>query len=134
MNETSLALIGYILWMIFLVITIISLRSILVLTNKKPANGFSPTGNDVSPFMERLIRVHANSYEHFPIFGGILLLALFLQMESITNNLAYTLIGLRISQGVIHMISKNILFVYIRLTLFLAQIGITIYWIIQFFK
>jgi hypothetical protein len=134
MNETSIALIGYILWMIFLVLTIISIRSVLVLTDKKPANEFSPAGNDISPFMERLTRVHANSYEHFPIFGGVLLLALFLNVESITNDLALTLLGLRISQGVVHMISKSIIFVYFRLTLFLAQIGITIYWIIQFFK
>ena len=134
MNETSIALIGYILWMIFLVLAIISLRSVLVLTGRKPANGFLPTGNDVSPFMERLTRVHGNAYEHFPIFGGVLLLALFLQMESITNSLAYTLLELRISQGVVHMVSKSILFVYIRLTLFLAQIGITIYWIMHFFQ
>lgn len=134
MNETSMALIGYILWMIFLTLTIISIRSVLVLSGKKTANGFSTTGSDVSPFMEMLIRVHANCYEHFPIFGGLLLLALFLQMENITNPLAYTFLGLRIFQGVIHMISKNVFFVYLRLTLFLAQVAIAVYWIVLFLK
>jgi len=132
MNETSIVIIGYISWMIVLVLIIISIRSYLVLSGKKAANGFSISGLEVSPVMERLSRVHANCYEHFPIFIGLMLLALILDRQAITNPLAYTFLGLRIAQGIIHILSKSILFVYLRLTLFLAQIGIAIYWIFLF--
>lgn len=129
MNETSLALIVYIAWMIILLLTMISIRSYLVLSGKKSANGFSPSGDDVSAFIQRLSRVHANCYEHFPVFGGLMLLALALDLSQLTNPLAYTLIGLRLAQGVVHMISKSILFVYLRLALFLGQLGIALFWI-----
>lgn len=134
MNETSITLIAYIAWMILLIITIISIRSYWVLSGKRAANSFSVNGSDVSDFMERLSRVHANCFEHFPIFGGLLLLALLLNMSHITNPLAYTFLGLRIAQGVVHLISKNVFFVYLRLSLFLTQLAIAIYWISLFLK
>jgi len=134
MNETSIALIGYISWMIILTLIIINLRGYTVLTSKKAANDFNVTGSDVSPFMQRLCRAHANCYEHFPIFGGLLLLALALNLSGFTNPLAYVLLGLRIAQGIVHIISKSVLFVYLRLSLFLAQLGIAGYWIYLFLK
>lgn len=134
MNETSITLIAYILWMVILLLSIISIRSYLVLSGNKAANGFSTTGEDVSPFMQRLCRVHGNCYEHFPIFGGLLLLALALDLTHLTNSLAYAFIGLRIAQGLVHMISKRVLFVYLRLGLFLAQLVIACYWIFLFLK
>lgn len=130
MNETSLAFIGYISWMIVLIVTIISLRSFLVLSGRNAANSFSPDGTEISPFMQRLIRVHANCYEHFPIFGGLLLFTLCLNWDEITNSLAFILLGLRIAQGIVHIISSSVLFVYLRLILFLAQCAIAIYWIV----
>ena len=134
MNETVIALIAYIVWMIMILISIISIRSYLVLFGKKPANGFSTMGDDVSPFMQRLCRVHANCYEHFPIFGGLMLMALALNLSQLTNPLAYILIGLRVVQSAVHLISTSILFVYLRLLLFLAQICIACYWIFLFLK
>ncbi|MCF6319804.1 MAG: MAPEG family protein [Proteobacteria bacterium] len=134
MNETSITLIAYIAWIIVLILTIISIRSYWVLSGQRAANSFSVNGLDVSPFMERLSRVHANCFENFPIFGGLLLLALLLDMSYITNPLAYAFLGLRIAQGIVHLISKNVFFVYLRLTLFLAQLVIAIYWTYLFLK
>jgi len=134
MNATSLTLIGYISWMMLLVFSIISYRSIVVLTSRKAANDFQPEGKDVSPLMERLSRVHANCYEHFPIFAGLMLLALALNLSEITNPLAYTFLTLRVAQGVVHIISKSVPMVFLRLGLFLAQCGIAVYWIVLFLK
>lgn len=131
-NPTLLAFLIYIAWIVLLVLTIISLRSIRVMSGQKKANAFAANGEDESDFVQRLTRVHANCYEHFPIFGGLLLLALALDLRSITDVLAYYWISLRIAQGVIHLISKRVLMVYLRLFLFLVQIAIAVYWIFSF--
>jgi len=133
-NETVLALLGYIAWMLVLVLSIILVRSYLVLAGKKPPNHFRPDGTDVSPLVERMSRVHANGYEHFPIFGGLLILSLVLYKGEITNSLALYFLTLHLAQGVTHIISKSPIATYIRLTFFLSQCGIAIYWIIGFIK
>ena len=71
MNETSLATIGYIVWMMILLLLILSIRIQAVLTGTKRTNEFKPEGTDVSAFSGRACRVHANCYEHFAIFGGL---------------------------------------------------------------
>ena len=51
------------------------IRSKLVLTKAVAANGFSPDNANLSPFMQRLARAHANCGEGLPIFGGLMLIA-----------------------------------------------------------
>jgi len=131
-NPSFIALLAYIGWTVLLVLTLISLRGIRVLSGQKKANAFAANGEDESAFVQRLTRVHANCYEHFPIFGGLLLLALALDMTSITDSLAFYWLSLRIIQGIVHLISKSVLMVYLRLLLFLAQITIAIYWLSRF--
>ena len=134
MNPTALALTGFIGWFVFLLLLLGSYRTIVVVTQKKAPNSFRPDGSDVSDFSARLCRVHANCYEGFPFFGGLLLLALATQSTDITNGLALAFLGARIGQSVIHLLSTSVMAVQVRFAFFLAQIVISIIWLLAFWQ
>ena len=75
MPTSLLALLGFIAWTLFLLVLMEAIRSGLVLTGAVPANDFNPGNSNLSPFMQRLARAHANCLEGLPIFGGLLLIA-----------------------------------------------------------
>ncbi len=81
-------------WMAPIIIVLVLLgmlgfmRTSLTLTGKRQPNSFDPGGADVSPFSNRLCRAHANCYESFPIFGGLLLLAIATNNTAITDGMA----------------------------------------------
>src|SRR5450756_1376880 len=61
MNSISATvLIGLAAWTLFLVILMEMLRFRLILTNTIAANGFKPDNSNLSPFMQRIARAHAN--------------------------------------------------------------------------
>jgi len=132
MNPTVTAFVGYIIVMLALLGTLGMLRVGLTLTGKRAPNSFAPDGTDVSPFANRLCRAHANSYEGFPIFGGLMLLAIALDATAITDSLAMYMIGARILQAATHLVSTSNLAVQVRFAFFLVQVGIAIWWVMQF--
>jgi len=134
MNETILAFIGYIAWMMLLLLLILVIRIQAVLTGTKRTNDFKPEGTDVSAFSGRVCRVHANCYEHFAIFGGLMLFSLALDMTHITNPLALYLLTARLLQGLVHLISTSVLAVQVRLFFFLVQNIIAAIWIFNILK
>lgn len=60
MNPTLLALTGVIAWTLFLLTVMELIRTWLVLTKEVPANGFTADNANLSPFMQRPARAHAN--------------------------------------------------------------------------
>jgi len=134
MSPSTSALLGYIIWMMSLLILLGSLRVGLVLSGKKSPNAFAPDGKDVSPFVNRLCRAHANCYESFPIFGGLLLLAIATGNNGITDGLAYYFIGARVLQSVTQLISASNVAVNVRFAFFIVQIVIAVVWLLQFIK
>ena len=134
MSPSTSALLGYIIWMMSLLILLGSLRVGLVLSGKKSPNAFAPDGKDVSPFVNRLCRAHANCYESFPIFGGLLLLAIATGNNGITDGLAYYFIGARVLQSVTQLISSSNIAVNVRFAFFIVQIVIAVVWLLQFIK
>lgn len=134
MSPSTSALLGYIIWTLALLIMLGSVRVSLSLTGKRAANSFAPDGADVSPFVNRLCRAHANCYESFPIFGGLLLLAIATGHNAITDGLAYYFIGARVLQSVTQLASSSNFAVRIRFAFFIVQILIGIFWIVQFIK
>ncbi len=132
MNPTALALTGYVLWFLVLISGIAVHRSILTIVSKRAPNSFRTDGTDISDFSARLCRAHANCYEGFPYIGGLLLLALVTQTTDVTNSLALVLLGCRIAQSVVHMISTSVMAVQLRFAFFLAQLVISFYWAVQF--
>lgn len=133
MSTTLLALFGFLCWTLALLILMEVIRAKLVLTRERPANGFDPGNTTLSPFMQRLARVHANCLEGLPLFGGFMLLAVVAGKSDITDPLALVLLGARILQSVIHLASTSALAVKARFTAFTVQMGIAAYWAVRLY-
>ena len=131
MNPTLTTLTGFVAWSLFLLVLMEIIRSKLVITKAVKANGFNPENSNLSPFMQRLARAHANCIEGLPIFGGLMLIALVASKTSITDPLAYIFLFARILQSVIHLISISALAVTFRFSAFAVQLGIGVYWAIR---
>ncbi len=129
MNASAVALLGYCAWTLLLLTTLGGLRVGLVVGRGRKPNSFTPQGDDVSAFSQRLCRVHANCYESFPIFGGLLLLALALDLAAITDGLALVALAARVGQSVVHLLSTSVMAVNLRFAFFLLQVGIWLYWV-----
>ncbi|MGB3448633.1 MAG: MAPEG family protein [Xanthobacteraceae bacterium] len=130
MPNTEVALIGFIAWTLALLVLMEVIRTYLVATGRVAANGFKPGNDNLSPFMQRLARAHANCIEGLPVFGGLLLVALVLGKTASTDGLALWLLGARIVQSTIHLISTSAPMVSARFTAFAVQMAIGIYWVV----
>lgn len=128
MSATVISLVGYIAWMLVLLLIIAGLRVTATLSGRRAANDFSPAGDDVSPFSGRLCRAHANCYESFPLHGGLLLAATAIDMTALTDGLALWALAARIGQSLVHLFSTSVAAVQLRFALFLAQFAIWAIW------
>ncbi|MGH8051940.1 MAG: MAPEG family protein [Arenimonas sp.] len=128
MSPSLIALTGFIAWTLFLLVLMESIRSRLVLIKAVPANGFNPENSNLSPFMQRLARAHANCLEGLPVFGGLLVIAELSDKTAATDPLAFIFLGARILQSLIHLVSLSPAAVTFRFTAFAIQIGIAVYW------
>jgi uncharacterized MAPEG superfamily protein len=128
MSPSLLALLGFISWALLLLVVMEVLRSKLVLTGAVPANGFNPENSNLSPFMQRLARAHANCLEGLPIFGGLLLVAAVAGRSQVTDSLAYIFLAARIIQSAIHLVSTSSIAVTARFSAFAVQMGIGVHW------
>jgi uncharacterized MAPEG superfamily protein len=128
MNPTLTALGGFVAWSLFLLVPMEVIRSWLVVTRVVPANGFSPDNANLSPFMQRLARAHANCIEGLPIFGGLMLVAVIAGRSAITDPLAYALLAARVVQSSIHLASVSPTAVTLRFAAFAVQMAIAVYW------
>lgn len=128
MTPTLTALTGFIGWTLCLLVLMELIRSKLVMTKAIQANEFRPDNANLSPFMQRLARAHANCLEGLPIFGGLMLIAVLAGKSVVTDPLAYTLLGARVLQSVLHLASLSVAAVTLRFAAFAVQMGIAVYW------
>jgi uncharacterized MAPEG superfamily protein len=133
MSASLFALLGFVTWALALLVLMELIRCKLVLTGEVVANGFNPENTNLSPFMQRLARAHANCLEGLPIFGGLLLVAVLAGKPQTTDALAYVFLAARIAQSLIHLASVSPAAVTARFTAFAVQLGIGVYWAIQLF-
>jgi len=131
MTATLTALTGFIAWTLLLLILMELIRSKMVLAKDVPANGFRPDNANLSPFMQRLARAHANCLEGLPVFGGLMLVAVASGQSALTDALAPLLLGARIVQSTIHLASLSALAVTLRFVAFSVQLVIAAYWAIR---
>lgn len=131
MSHSLLALTGFIGWTLLLLVTMEVIRSKLVLTGEVPANGFNPENSNLSPFMQRLARAHANCLEGLPVFGGLLLVAVVAGKAEVTDPLAFAMLGARVVQSLIHLASTSPAAVTARFTAFAVQMAIAVYWVVR---
>lgn len=127
-SHTAIALTGFITLALVLIIVMELLRSRLVVLKQIPINAFRPDNANLSPFMQRLARAHANCIEGIPIFGGFLLVALVTGQTAVTDTLAYPLLAARLVQVSAHLLSLSILVVNIRAAAFAVQMVIGACW------
>jgi len=131
MNPTLTALTGFVAWSLLLLVLMEVIRSKLVVTKAMPANGFNPDNSNLSPFMQRLARAHANCVEGLPIFGGLMLIAVVAGKSGVTDPLAYVFLAARILQSAIHLCSLSALAVTLRFSAFTVQMAIGVYWAVR---
>ena len=130
MAATLQALLGFIAWTLCLLVLMEAIRSWLVLSGTVPANGFTPDNANLSPFMQRLARAHANCLEGLPLFGGLMLVAVVAGRATVTDPLAWVLLGARIVQSLIHLVSTSPAAVTARFTAFAVQMAIAVWWVL----
>jgi len=128
MSKTAYALTGFVSWALLLLVLMEVIRTSLVMTGKVAANGFTPDNANLSPFMQRLARAHANCVEGLPIFGGLLAIAIMTSRTVVTDPLALWFLGARIVQSIIHLASTSPTAVSLRFTAFAVQMGVGVYW------
>ena len=131
MNPTLTAFVGFVAWSLFLLVLMEAIRTKLVLAKAVPANGFTPDNANLSPFMQRLARAHANCLEGLPVFGGLMLAAVLAGKSSVTDALACVLLGARIVQSLVHLGSVSAPAVMLRFTAFAVQMAIGAYWAVR---
>jgi hypothetical protein len=102
MNDTIIGLLGYITWILVLLVWLAVYRTLLVAKKQQAVNDFKADGSNSPAFGERLARTQGNCVESFAFIGGLMLLALATDSAVITNGF------------------------------FLAQIGICFYWVVLF--
>ncbi|GAP66783.1 hypothetical protein MBSD_n2098 [Mizugakiibacter sediminis] len=129
MNSPSLwVLTALIAWALALLLLMEVLRSRLVLLGRVASNAFTPDNANLSPFMQRLARAHANCLEGLPIFGGLLVVAVIGGRSGLTDPLAPWLLAARLAQSTIHLASTRVWAVNARFTAFAVQMAIAVYW------
>jgi len=128
MSPSTLALTGFIAWTLALLLLMETIRTRLVLSGQVRADGFRPDNANLSPFMQRLARAHANCLEGLPVFGGLLLVAIATDRGAATDPLAPALLGARIGQSLVHLASVSAAAVTLRFSLFAVQMAIGAWW------
>jgi uncharacterized MAPEG superfamily protein len=131
MNPSLHVLVLYVAWTLALLLLMEVMRSHLVLARRVPANAFRPDNANLSPFLQRLARAHANCLEGFPVFGALLLIAHLAGRNDVTDPLAYPFLVARVLQSTIHLASTSPAAVTLRFLFFAAQLGIAVYWTIR---
>jgi uncharacterized MAPEG superfamily protein len=125
---SATVLVGLAAWTLFLVILMETLRARLIMMKAIAANEFKPDNSNLSPFMQRLARAHANCVESVPIFGMLLITALLTNRAGVTNPLAPWLFAARLVQSCVHLASSSVPASWVRFIAFAVQIAIAVYW------
>ena len=133
MSTTLLALLGFVAWTLLLLVLMEAIRAKLVFRGEVPANGFNPENSNLSPFMQRLARAHANCLEGLPIFGGLLVIAVLAGKTHITDPWALVLLAARLVQSGIHLASVSSAAVTARFAAFALQMAIAAVWVVKLF-
>lgn len=131
MSPTLFALTAFVSWALFLIILMELLRCRLIMVKAVVATAFRPDNSNLSPFMQRMARAHANCVESLPIFGGLMLVALISGKTAVTDPLAHAFVIARLVQSCMHLASTGMVASYLRFSAFAVQMGFGAYWAIQ---
>ena len=131
MNPALFALAGFAGWTVLLLLTVANLRMLNFFTGKKAINGFSPTGDDLPGFGQRVTRAHLNSVENLPVFAALVAAAGLSGQFSIMESTVMYVLYARIGQSIAHLISTAPLVVWVRASFFFVQVLLMAWYAIQ---
>ncbi|SDI44946.1 MAPEG family protein [Pseudomonas panipatensis] len=132
LSASAVTLLGLVAWSLLLLFIMVNQRGLLVLGGRMKVNAFSADGsNTPSAFGQRLVRAHANSVENLPLYAAALLYAMVSGQTQLTDPLAPLLLGARLFQSLMHLISTSALFVWLRFAGFLVQMLILAWWLLR---
>ncbi len=130
MSASAVCLFGLIGWTIVLTFLLIGVRL-------KPIFGgtvlFDQDGSDLPGFAQRVTRAHGNSLEWLTIPAALIVYGVATGQSAVTDGLAMVVLGARLGQSVVHMISVSVPAVLVRATLFTVQVVIWIIWTLGFY-
>ena len=129
-GTSELVLLSFVAWTLILLVVMEAIRTGLVLRKSVPANGFTPDNANLSPFMQRLARAHANCLESLPVVGVLLLAAMATGKTATTDPLAPWLLVERVVQSSAHLASLSEAAVSLRFAAFAVQVAIAAWWTI----
>jgi len=135
MDHVSLnVLLGLVAWTLILLIVMEGLRARLVASKAIASNAFRPDNANLSPFMQRLARAHANCVESLPVFATLLIAALITGRTAITDPLAPWLLAARVVQSGAHLSSGGAFATNLRFAAFVVQVAIAVWWLVALFR
>ncbi len=130
MSASAVCLFGLIGWTILLTFLLIGVRL-------KPILGgtilFDQDGNDLQGFAQRVTRAQGNSLEWLVIPAVLIVYGIATDQSAVTDGLAMVVLGTRLAQSIVHMISVSLPAVLVRATLFTVQVVIWIIWTLGFY-
>jgi len=130
MSASAVCLFGLIGWTILLTFLLIGVRL-------KPIFGgtvlFDQDGADLPGFAQRVTRAHGNSLEWLTIPAALIVYGVATGQSAVTDGLAMVVLGARLGQSIVHMISVSVPAVLVRATLFTVQVVIWIIWTLGFY-
>jgi uncharacterized MAPEG superfamily protein len=131
LSPSAIAVLGLAAWMLVLLFVMVNQRGLLVLSGKMKVNAFAPDGSNTPDGLgRRLVRAHANCVENVPLLLAVLLYALATGNSAVTDGLALLMLGARVFQSVMHLISTAQIFVWLRFAGFLTQLVILGWWLL----
>ena len=132
MSAPLVALAYFAGWTLLLVLTAVSMRVVSIIQGSDiTINKFSPYGEDMPGFGQRVTRAHLNCVENLPVFAAVVAAAGFSGQFGVMEGTVMYIIYARVAQSVVHMISGSQPASLIRGTLFAVQTLLMLYYVFQ---
>lgn len=130
MSASAICLFGLIAWTILLAVFLISARLPSILGGTIL---FTQDGSDIPGLGQRITRAQGNSLEWLVIPAALILYGIATGQSAVTDGLAMVVLGARLGQSIVHMLSVSFPAVMVRATLFTVQLVIFVMWTWSFY-
>ncbi|MDA0822328.1 MAG: MAPEG family protein [Proteobacteria bacterium] len=130
MSASLTCLIGLIAWTIILLFVLLGARSKYFFGGQLI---FDQQGADIGGTTQRITRAQANSLEWLTIPAALLVYGIATGQSAVTDGLAMVVLGARVLQSSVHIMSVSLPAIGIRATLFTVQVVIWMIWAYSFY-
>ncbi|HCU88897.1 MAG TPA: MAPEG family protein [Gammaproteobacteria bacterium] len=131
MSASIICLFGLIIWSITLILLLLGARAKYFLGGQLV---FDQQGIDLGGTSQRITRAQANSLEWLVIPSALLIYGIANGQSEITDGLAMVVLGSRILQSIVHIVSVSLLAILVRATLFTIQVVVWVIWSYEFYS